>query len=38
MELKVLTWNLNRASYSRRNLWSYMGELESDAGFSRRYT
>ena len=33
MELKVLTWNLNRASYRRRKLWSYMGELEFDAGF-----
>lgn len=33
MKIKVVTWNINRAAYTRRNLWNYMGTMDFDVGF-----
>jgi exonuclease III len=32
MEIKILTWNLNKAAYRRKNLWGYLRELEFSIG------
>ena len=32
MEIKILTWNINRAAYARKNLWKYLEELNFDNG------
>jgi len=33
MKIKLVTWNINRAAYTRRNLWNYMGTMDFDVGF-----
>ncbi|MCG2828889.1 endonuclease/exonuclease/phosphatase family protein [Methanothermobacter sp. K4] len=33
MKIKVVTWNINRAAYTRRNLWNYMRTMDFDVGF-----
>jgi len=33
MKIKILTWNINRAAYTRINLWKYLKELDFDIGF-----
>lgn len=32
MEIKILTWNINKAAYKRKNLWKYLKELDFDIG------
>ena len=32
MKIKILTWNINKASYTRKNLWKYLKELDFDIG------
>ena len=32
MKIKIMTWNINKASYTRKNLWKYFKELDFDVG------
>ena len=32
MKIKILTWNINKAAYTRKNLWRYLKELDFDIG------
>jgi len=32
MKIKILTWNINRAAYTRKNFWKYLKELDFDIG------
>jgi len=32
MKIKILTWNINRAAYRRKNLWEYLKKLDFDIG------
>jgi len=32
MKLKIITWNINRAAYTRRNFWDYLNNLDFDVG------
>jgi len=30
--MKIITWNVNRAAYTRKNLWDYLKKLDFDVG------
>ena len=30
--MKILTWNINKAAYTRKNLWKYLKKLDFDIG------
>ena len=32
MKLKIVTWNINRAAYTRKNFWDYFNKLDFGAG------
>jgi len=32
MKIKILTWNISKASHTRENLWKYLTELDFDIG------
>ncbi len=32
MKIKIIVWNINRASYIRKSLWEYLNELDFDVG------
>mgnify|MGYP000462786052 CR=1 FL=1 len=32
MKLKIVTWNINKAAYTREKLWSYLEKLDFDIG------
>ena len=32
MKIKILTWNINKAAYTRKNLWRYLKKLDFDVG------
>jgi len=32
MIMKILTWNINKAAYTRKNLWKYLKKLDFDIG------
>ena len=32
MKLKIVTWNINKAAYTRKNFWNYFNKIDFDVG------
>jgi len=30
--MRIITWNINKAAYTRNNLWDYIKRLDFDVG------